>query len=169
MSPLFIAFVVGNSDHIAVAKPDRSHLPVIIGLFVLLGVISFVPLPKLRRLGRDNKRGCLKTKRVSAYTSNKHSIFNFTFGSWFFGNLLLCWCRNHCVRDIVIMQTGRSQPSRKLFVDNQSLVLSLRYRIPKVSLTKHVHLQICSLVALAGTALVVFLPNVSIYCIGMWL
>ena len=77
VSPLFIAFVVGNSDHIAIADLAKPFA-VIIGLFVLLGVISFfAPLPEVKAVGEGNKEEDAESQKVAAYANSKHSIFQF--------------------------------------------------------------------------------------------
>lgn len=173
VSPLFIAFVVGNSDHIAVADLTKPFA-VIIGLFVLLGVISFfAPLPEVKAVGEDNKEEDAESQKVSAYANSKHSIFQFPH--LVLGSLAIFF---YVGAETIVLGTlidyanelGLSHP------ENYSLIapicISVGYLsgiifIPKY-LSQTCALQICSLVALAGTALVVFLPGtLSIYCIGI--
>ena len=173
VSPLFIAFVVGNSDHIAVADLTKPFA-VIIGLFVLLGVISFfAPLPEVKAVGEDNKEEDAESQKVSAYANSKHSIFQFPH--LVLGSLAIFF---YVGAETIVLGTlidyanelGLSHP------ENYSLIapicISVGYLSGIIFIPKYLSqtraLQICSLVALAGTALVVFLPGtLSIYCIGI--
>ena len=173
VSPLFIAFVVGNSDHIAVvdlAKPFAG----IIGLFVLLGVISFfAPLPEVKAVGEGNKEEDAESQKVAAYANSKHSIFQFPH--LVLGSLAIFFYVG--VETIVLgtlidyaNELGLSHPENYSWIGPISIsvgYLSGIIFIPKY-LSQTRALQICSLIALAGTALVVFLPGtLSIYCIGI--
>ncbi len=173
VSPLFIAFVVGNSDHIAVADLTKPFA-VIIGLFVLLGVISFfAPLPEVKAVGEDNKEEDAESQKVSAYANSKHSIFQFPH--LVLGSLAIFF---YVGAETIVLGTlidyanelGLSHPENYSWI--APICISVGYLsgiifIPKC-LSQTRALQICSLVALAGTALVVFLPGtLSIYCIGI--
>lgn len=173
VSPLFIAFVVGNSDHIAIvdlAKP----FAVIIGLFVLLGVISFfAPLPEVKAVGEGNKEEDAESQKVAAYANSKHSIFQFPH--LVLGSLAIFFYVG--VETIVLgtlidyaNELGLSHPENYSWIGPISI--SVGYLSGIILIPKHLSqtraLQICSLIALAGTALVVFLPGtLSIYCIGI--
>lgn len=173
VSPLFIAFVVGNSDHIAVADLTKPFA-VIIGLFVLLGVISFfAPLPEVKAVGEDNKEEDAESQKVSAYANSKHSIFQFPH--LILGSLAIFF---YVGAETIVLGTlidyanelGLSHPENYSWI--APICISVGYLSGIIFIPKHLSqtraLQICSLVALAGTALVVFLPGtLSIYCIGI--
>ena len=173
VSPLFIAFVVGNSDHISVADLAKPFA-VIIGLFVLLGVISFfAPLPEVKAVGEGNKEEDAESQKVAAYANSKHSIFQFPH--LVLGSLAIFFYVG--VETIVLgtlidyaNELGLSHPENYSWIGPISIsvgYLSGIIFIPKY-LSQTRALQICSLIALAGTALVVFLPGtLSIYCIGI--
>ena len=173
VSPLFIAFVVGNSDHIAVADLTKPFA-VIIGLFVLLGVISFfAPLPEVKAVGEDNKEEDAESQKVSAYANSKHSIFQFPH--LILGSLAIFF---YVGAETIVLGTlidyanelGLSHPENYSWI--APICISVGYLSGIIFIPKYLSqtraLQICSLVALAGTALVVFLPGtLSIYCIGI--
>ena len=173
VSPLFIAFVVGNSDHIAVADLTKPFA-VIIGLFVLLGVISFfAPLPEVKAVGEDNKEEDAESQKVSAYANSKHSIFQFPH--LVLGSLAIFF---YVGAETIVLGTlidyanelGLSHPENYSWI--APICISVGYLSGIIFIPKYLSqtraLQICSLVALAGTALVVFLPGtLSIYCIGI--
>lgn len=173
VSPLFIAFVVGNSDHIAVADLTKPFV-VIIGLFVLLGVISFfAPLPEVKAVGEDNKEEDAESQKVSAYANSKHSIFQFPH--LVLGSLAIFF---YVGAETIVLGTlidyanelGLSHPENYSWI--APICISVGYLSGIIFIPKYLSqtraLQICSLVALAGTALVVFLPGtLSIYCIGI--
>ena len=173
VSPLFIAFVVGNSDHIAVADLTKPFA-VIIGLFVLLGVISFfAPLPEVKAVGEDNKEEDAESQKVSAYANSKHSIFQFPH--LVLGSLAIFF---YVGAETIVLGTlidyanelGLNHPENYSWIGPISI--SVGYLSGIILIPKHLSqtraLQICSLIALAGTALVVFLPGtLSIYCIGI--
>ena len=173
VSPLFIAFVVGNSDHIAVADLTKPFA-VIIGLFVVLGVISFfAPLPEVKAVGEDNKEEDAESQKVSAYANSKHSIFQFPH--LVLGSLAIFFYVG--VETIVLgtlidyaNELGLSHPENYSWIGPISIsvgYISGIILIPKY-LSQTRALQICSFLALAGTALVVFLPGtLSIYCVGI--
>ena len=173
VSPLFIAFVVGNSDRIAVADLAKPFA-VIIGLFVLLGVISFfAPLPEVKAVGEGNKEEDAESQKVAAYANSKHSIFQFPH--LVLGSLAIFFYVG--VETIVLgtlidyaNELGLSHPENYSWIGPISI--SVGYLSGIILIPKHLSqtraLQICSLIALAGTALVVFLPGtLSIYCIGI--
>ena len=173
VSPLFIAFVVGNSDHIAVADLTKPFA-VIIGLFVVLGVISFfAPLPEVKAVGEDNKEEDAESQKVSAYANSKHSIFQFPH--LVLGSLAIFF---YVGAETIVLGTlidyanelGLSHPENYSWIGPISIsvgYISGIILIPKY-LSQTRALQICSLIALAGTALVVFLPGtLSIYCVGI--
>ena len=173
VSPLFIAFVVGNSDHIAIADLAKPFA-VIIGLFVLLGVISFfAPLPEVKAVGEGNKEEDAESQKVAAYANSKHSIFQFPH--LVLGSLAIFFYVG--VETIVLgtlidyaNELGLSHPENYSWIGPISI--SVGYLSGIILIPKHLSqtraLQICSLIALAGTALVVFLPGtLSIYCIGI--
>ena len=173
VSPLFIAFVVGNSDHIAVADLTKPFA-VIIGLFVLLGVISFfAPLPEVKAVGEGNKEEDAESQKVSAYANSKHSIFQFPH--LVLGSLAIFF---YVGAETIVLGTlidyanelGLSHPENYSWI--APICISVGYLSGIIFIPKYLSqtraLQICSLVALAGTALVVFLPGtLSIYCIGI--
>ncbi|WP_455531171.1 MFS transporter [Segatella salivae] len=173
VSPLFIAFIVGNSDHIAVADLTKPFA-VIIGLFVLLGVISFfAPLPEVKAVGEDNKEEDAESQKVSAYANSKHSIFQFPH--LVLGSLAIFF---YVGAETIVLGTlidyanelGLSHPENYSWI--APICISVGYLSGIIFIPKYLSqtraLQICSLVALAGTALVVFLPGtLSIYCIGI--
>lgn len=173
VSPLFIAFVVGISDHIAVADLTKPFA-VIIGLFVLLGVISFfAPLPEVKAVGEDNKEEDAESQKVSAYANSKHSIFQFPH--LVLGSLAIFF---YVGAETIVLGTlidyanelGLSHPENYSWI--APICISVGYLSGIIFIPKYLSqtraLQICSLVALAGTALVVFLPGtLSIYCIGI--
>ena len=173
VSPLFIAFVVGNSDHIAVADLTKPFA-VIIGLFVLLGVISFfAPLSEVKAVGEDNKEEDAESQKVSAYANSKHSIFQFPH--LVLGSLAIFF---YVGAETIVLGTlidyanelGLSHPENYSWI--APICISVGYLSGIIFIPKYLSqtraLQICSLVALAGTALVVFLPGtLSIYCIGI--
>lgn len=173
VSPLFIAFVVGNSDYIAVADLTKPFA-VIIGLFVLLGVISFfAPLPEVKAVGEDNKEEDAESQKVSAYANSKHSIFQFPH--LVLGSLAIFF---YVGAETIVLGTlidyanelGLSHPENYSWI--APICISVGYLSGIIFIPKYLSqtraLQICSLVALAGTALVVFLPGtLSIYCIGI--
>ena len=173
VSPLFIAFVVGNSDHIAVADLTKPFA-VIIGLFVLLGVISFfAPLPEVKAVGEDNKEEDAESQKVSAYANSKHSIFQFPH--LVLGSLAIFF---YVGAETIVLGTlidyanelGLSHPENYSWI--APICISVGYLSGIIFIPKYLSqtraLQICSLVALVGTALVVFLPGtLSIYCIGI--
>ncbi len=173
VSPLFIAFVVGNSDHIAVADLTKPFA-VIIGLFVVLGVISFfAPLPEVKAVGEDNKEEDAESQKVAAYANSKHSIFQFPH--LVLGSLAIFF---YVGAETIVLGTlidyanelGLSHPENYSWIGPISIsvgYISGIILIPKY-LSQTRALQICSFLALAGTALVVFLPGtLSIYCIGI--
>ena len=173
VSPLFIAFVVGNSDHIAVADLTKPFA-VIIGLFVLLGVISFfAPLPEVKAVGEGNKEEDAESQKVAAYANSKHSIFQFPH--LVLGSLAIFF---YVGAETIVLGTlidyanelGLSHPENYSWIGPISIsvgYISGIILIPKY-LSQTRALQICSFLALAGTALVVFLPGtLSIYCVGI--
>lgn len=173
VSPLFIAFVVGNSDHIAVADLTKPFI-VIIGLFILLGIISFfAPLPEVKAVGEDNKEEDAESQKVSAYANSKHSIFQFPH--LVLGSLAIFF---YVGAETIVLGTlidyanelGLSHPENYSWI--APICISVGYLSGIIFIPKYLSqtraLQICSLVALVGTALVVFLPGtLSIYCIGI--
>ena len=140
----------------------------------MLGVISFfAPLPEVKAVGEDNKEEDAESQKVSAYANSKHSIFQFPH--LVLGSLAIFFYVG--VETIVLgtlidyaNELGLSHPENYSWIGPISI--SVGYLSGIILIPKHLSqtraLQICSLIALAGTALVVFLPGtLSIYCIGI--
>ena len=169
VSPLFIALLVGKSGNIAIDDLSKPFT-VIICLFLVLGVIALLsPLPEVKAAGEDNEEADAKDQEVSAYANSKQSVFQFphlvlgAIGIFFYVGA-----------ETIVLGTLIDYATELGFANPQNyswitpISISVGYITGIILIPKHLSqtraLQICSIVALVGTFLVVVLPGIYSIC-----
>lgn len=172
ISPLFISAMLGSSTNITVTELDKPFY-VIIVIFLILGVISLMaPLPEVKAAGEEED---LKEEdiTISEYANSKKSIFQFPH--LVLGSLAIFF---YVGAETIALGTtidyatdlGLNNPQNYSWIT--PVAISIGYILGVILIPKVINqtkaLQICTIVALLGTILVVALPGqYSIYCIGI--
>ena len=174
VSPLFIAFFVGGSGEMGVADLTKPFM-VIIVLFVILGCVAlFSPLSEVKAIGEDSaEKQDIVNQTVSVYANQKHSVFQFPH--LVLGAVAIFF---YVGAETLVLSTlidyanelGLAHPENYSWI--APICFSLGYLSGIILIPKYMSqtraLQICALVALLGTVLVIVLPGVySIYSIGI--
>ena len=173
ISPLFITWVAG--EHLMVSQLDRPFF-IIIAVFIGLGVLSLMaPLPEVKAAGEDESEASANTEdaEVSAYANSKSSVFQFPH--LVLGALAIFF---YVGAETIALATLIDY-AKSLGLENAEnyswitpLCISIGYLsgvalIPRY-LSQTRALQVCTLIALAGTLLVVLLPGASsVFSIGI--
>lgn len=170
VSPLFIALFASNGGSVGLEDLCKPFL-VIIGLFVILGIVALVsPLPEVKAAGEDNDAA---DSEVSSYANSKSSVFQFPH--LVLGAIAIFF---YVGSETIVLGTlidyaqELSLPHPETYSWITPISISIGYILGIILIPKYLSqtkaLQICSFVALVGTALVVVLPGVySIYSVGI--
>ena len=169
VSPLFISLLVGKSGNIAIDDLSKPFT-VIICLFLVLGVIALLsPLPEVKAAGEDNEEADTKDQEVSAYANSKQSVFQFPH--LVLGAIAIFF---YVGAETIVLGTLIDYATELGFANPQNyswitpISISVGYITGIILIPKHLSqtraLQICSIVALIGTFLVVVLPGIYSIC-----
>lgn len=170
VSPLFIALFASNGGSVGLEDLNKPFL-VIIGLFIILGIVALVsPLPEVKAAGEDNDTA---DTEVSSYANSKSSVFQFPH--LVLGAIAIFF---YVGSETIVLGTlidyaqELSLPHPETYSWITPISISIGYILGIILIPKYLSqtkaLQICSFVALVGTALVVVLPGVySIYSVGI--
>ena len=170
VSPLFIALFASNGGSVGLEDLSKPFL-VIIGLFVILGIVALIsPLPEVKAAGEDNDTA---DTEVSSYANSKSSVFQFPH--LVLGAIAIFF---YVGSETIVLGTlidyaqELSLPHPETYSWITPISISIGYILGIILIPKYLSqtkaLQICSFVALVGTALVVVLPGVySIYSVGI--
>ena len=170
VSPLFIALFASSGGSVGLEDLSKPFL-VIIGLFVILGIVALIsPLPEVKAAGEDNDTA---DTEVSSYANSKSSVFQFPH--LVLGAIAIFF---YVGSETIVLGTlidyaqELSLPHPETYSWITPISISIGYILGIILIPKYLSqtkaLQICSFVALLGTALVVVLPGVySIYSVGI--
>ena len=170
VSPLFIALFASSGGSVGLEDLSKPFL-VIIGLFIILGIVALVsPLPEVKAAGEDNDTA---DTEVSSYANSKSSVFQFPH--LVLGAIAIFF---YVGSETIVLGTlidyaqELSLPHPETYSWITPISISIGYILGIILIPKYLSqtkaLQICSFVALVGTALVVVLPGVySIYSVGI--
>ena len=170
VSPLFIALFASSGGSVGLEDLNKPFL-VIIGLFIILGIVALVsPLPEVKAAGEDNDTA---DTEVSSYANSKSSVFQFPH--LVLGAIAIFF---YVGSETIVLGTlidyaqELSLPHPETYSWITPISISIGYILGIILIPKYLSqtkaLQICSFVALVGTALVVVLPGVySIYSVGI--
>ena len=170
VSPLFIALFASSGGSVGLEDLSKPFL-VIIGLFVILGIVALIsPLPEVKAAGEDNDTA---DSEVSSYANSKSSVFQFPH--LVLGAIAIFF---YVGSETIVLGTlidyaqELSLPHPETYSWITPISISIGYILGIILIPKYLSqtkaLQICSFVALVGTALVVVLPGVySIYSVGI--
>jgi len=170
VSPLFIALFASSGGSVGLEDLNKPFL-VIIGLFIILGIVALVsPLPEVKAAGEDNDTA---DTEVSSYANSKSSVFQFPH--LVLGAIAIFF---YVGSETIVLGTlidyaqELSLPHPETYSWITPISISIGYILGIILIPKYLSqtkaLQICSFVALLGTALVVVLPGVySIYSVGI--
>ena len=170
VSPLFIALFASSGGSVGLEDLNKPFL-VIIGLFVILGIVALVsPLPEVKAAGEDNDTA---DTEVSSYANSKSSVFQFPH--LVLGAIAIFF---YVGSETIVLGTlidyaqELSLPHPETYSWITPISISIGYILGIILIPKYLSqtkaLQICSFVALLGTALVVVLPGIySIYSVGI--
>ena len=170
VSPLFIALFASSGGSVGLEDLNKPFL-VIIGLFIILGIVALVsPLPEVKAAGEDNDTA---DTEVSSYANSKSSVFQFPH--LVLGAIAIFF---YVGSETIVLGTlidyaqELSIPHPETYSWITPISISIGYILGIILIPKYLSqtkaLQICSFVALVGTALVVVLPGVySIYSVGI--
>ena len=170
VSPLFIALFASSGGSVGLEDLSKPFL-VIIGLFVILGIVALIsPLPEVKAAGEDNDAA---DSEVSSYANSKSSVFQFPH--LVLGAIAIFF---YVGSETIVLGTlidyaqELSLPHPETYSWITPISISIGYILGIILIPKYLSqtkaLQICSFVALVGTALVVVLPGVySIYSVGI--
>lgn len=170
VSPLFIALFASSGGSVGLEDLNKPFL-VIIGLFIILGIVALVsPLPEVKAAGEDNDTA---DTEVSSYANSKSSVFQFPH--LVLGAIAIFF---YVGSETIVLGTLIDYAQELSLTHPESyswitpISISIGYILGIILIPKYLSqtkaLQICSFVALVGTALVVVLPGVySIYSVGI--
>ena len=170
VSPLFIALFASSGGSVGLEDLSKPFL-VIIGLFVILGIVALIsPLPEVKAAGEDNDTA---DTEVSSYANSKSSVFQFPH--LVLGAIAIFF---YVGSETIVLGTLIDYAQELSLTHPESyswitpISISIGYILGIILIPKYLSqtkaLQICSFVALVGTALVVVLPGVySIYSVGI--
>ena len=170
VSPLFIALFASSGGSVGLEDLSKPFL-VIIGLFVILGIVALIsPLPEVKAAGEDNDTA---DTEVSSYANSKSSVFQFPH--LVLGAIAIFF---YVGSETIVLGTlidyaqELSLPHPETYSWITPISISIGYILGIILIPKYLSqtkaLQICSFVALVGTALVVVLPGIySIYSVGI--
>ena len=170
VSPLFIALFASNGGSVGLEDLNKPFL-VIIGLFIILGIVALVsPLPEVKAAGEDNDTA---DTEVSSYANSKSSVSQFPH--LVLGAIAIFF---YVGSETIVLGTlidyaqELSLPHPETYSWITPISISIGYILGIILIPKYLSqtkaLQICSFVALVGTALVVVLPGVySIYSVSI--
>ena len=170
VSPLFIDLFASIGGSVGLEDLNKPFL-VIIGLFIILGIVALVsPLPEVKAAGEDNDTA---DTEVSSYANSKSSVFQFPH--LVLGAIAIFF---YVGSETIVLGTlidyaqELSLPHPESYSWITPISISIGYILGIILIPKYLSqtkaLQICSFVALVGTALVVVLPGVySIYSVGI--
>ena len=170
VSPLFIALFASSGGSVGLEDLNKPFL-VIIGLFIILGIVALVsPLPEVKAAGEDNDTA---DTEVSSYANSKSSVSQFPH--LVLGAIAIFF---YVGSETIVLGTlidyaqELSLPHPETYSWITPISISIGYILGIILIPKYLSqtkaLQICSFVALVGTALVVVLPGIySIYSVGI--
>ena len=170
VSPLFIALFASSGGSVGLEDLNKPFL-VIIGLFIILGIVALIsPLPEVKAAGEDNDAA---GSEVSSYANSKSSVFQFPH--LVLGAIAIFF---YVGSETIVLGTLIDYAQELSLTHPESyswitpISISIGYILGIILIPKYLSqtkaLQICSFVALVGTALVVVLPGVySIYSVGI--
>ena len=170
VSPLFIALFASSGGSVGLEDLNKPFL-VIIGLFIILGIVALVsPLPEVKAAGEDNDTA---DTEVSSYANSKSSVSQFPH--LVLGAIAIFF---YVGSETIVLGTlidyaqELSLPHPETYSWITPISISIGYILGIILIPKYLSqtkaLQICSFVALLGTALVVVLPGIySIYSVGI--
>ena len=170
VSPLFIALFASSGGSVGLEDLNKPFL-VIIGLFIILGIVALIsPLPEVKAAGEDNDTA---DTEVSSYANSKSSVFQFPH--LVLGAIAIFF---YVGSETIVLGTlidyaqELSLPHPETYSWITPISISIGYILGIILIPKYLSqtkaLQICSFVALLGTALVVVLPGIySIYSVGI--
>ncbi|MCD8072496.1 MAG: glucose/galactose MFS transporter [Alistipes sp.] len=169
VAPLFLALVIGKEVDQTTLGDLNTPFLIIIGIFILLGIISLLaPLPEVKAQGEDEE-----TADDCPYANSKTSVLQFPH--LLLGCLALFF---YVGAETVSLSTlvdyassyGLNNPERYAWIGPIGMVIGYIcgiILIPKY-LSQSTALLICSVIAIAGSLLVVLLPAaVSIWAIAL--
>mgnify|MGYP000884136045 FL=1 len=170
VAPAFLVFVIGKN--IEQTTVDDLYLPfyIIVGIFLILGAISLLaPLQEVKAVGEDDTN----ESASCPYAASKTSI-------WQFPHLLLgCLAlflyvgvETISLGTLVDYATSLGLPNAQIYAWIAPIGIVAGYICGIILIPKHMSqamaLKYCSVLAIAGSLLVVTLPgNISIYFIAM--
>lgn len=170
VSPLFIALFASSGGSVGLEDLNKPFL-VIIGLFIILGIVALVsPLPEVKAAGEDNDTA---DTEVSSYANSKSSVFqcpHLVLGA--IAIFFYVGSETIVLGTLIDYAQELSLPHPETYSWITPISISIGYILGIILIPKYLSqtkaLQICSFVALVGTALVVVLPGVySIYSVGI--
>ena len=165
IAPLFLAFVINKSVDDVNLTDINLPFVIIIGLFIILGVLAFFsPLPEVKAAGEEpgDEEDC-------PYAANKTSI-------WQFPHLILGMVTLFLYVGVETISLGTlvdyaaslGLPNADLYAWIAPVGMTLGYICGVIFIPKYLSqanaLLICSIIAIAGSLLVVFMPeDISIF------
>jgi FHS family L-fucose permease-like MFS transporter len=169
IAPLFLSLIIGKSVQEVQLTDINIPFFIIIGVFIILGVLAFIsPLPEVKAVGEDE--GSVED---CPYASNKKSI-------WEFPHLLLgvltlflyVGVETISLGTLVDYATSINLPNPDLYAWIAPVGMVVGYICGVIFIPKYINqataLIICSLLAISGSLLVVFMPQgISIWFISL--
>ena len=150
--PLFLAFLIGKEVSDITVSDLFTPFYVIIAAFIILGIISLMaPLPEVKAAGEDDSEGGAE---ACPYAASKTSV-------WQFPHLLLGCLALFLYVGVETVSLGTLVP----------IGIVIGYICGIIFIPKYINqataLKICSILAIAGSILVVLTPaDISIYFIA---
>ncbi|MEI6142069.1 MAG: glucose/galactose MFS transporter [Mariniphaga sp.] len=181
IAPVFLAWVIGkNTTEISEISDLILPFYIIIGVFILLGVISLLaPLPEVKAVGEDD---CSSTSSECAYAAEKTSI-------WQFPHLILgvialflyVGAEVIALSTLVDYATNLKLPNAANYAWIPSVGMVVGYICGIITIPKFISqakaLRVCASIAIAGTICVVlstaansiwFISLIALGCSLMW-
>ena len=173
ISPWFITLVAG--EHLTVSQLDKPFY-IIIAVFLALGVLSLMaPLPEVKAAGEDENEASNSAEdaQVSQYANSKKSIFQFphlVLGA--FAIFFYVGAETIALATLIDYAKGLGLENAENYSWITPLCISVGYISGVVLIPRYMSqtraLQVCTIIALVGTLLVVLLPGaLSVFSIGV--
>jgi glucose/galactose transporter len=167
ISPVFLAFVIDKSVDDVMLTDINLPFMIIIGLFIILGILAFFsPLPEVKAAGEDEA-----DIKEAVFASGKTSVWQFPHLVLGMVTLFLyVGVETVSLGTLVDYATSLNLPNADLYAWIAPVGMTLGYICGVIFIPKYLSqanaLLICSIIAIAGSLLVVFMPeNISIYFI----
>ena len=172
IAPVFLAWVIGkNTTEIAEIADLILPFYIIIGIFIILGVISLLaPLPEVKAVGEDDSNS---VSSECAYAAKKTSI-------WQFPHLILgvialffyVGAEVVALSTLVDYATSLQLPNASNYAWIPSIGMVVGYICGIVAIPKYISqakaLRVCAIIAIAGSICVVLSPAaISIWFISL--